>query len=134
MQSIQKVQKAIYEIINSQITGELANINGVFHYIPQETNFPYIHLDNGKVEEISDFKNDMFKVSIKINVFDKSKSNSITMNLCEEIRTLLIDINNLNIENYNILDSKHKSCEISMENNREIWKGEMEFEIIVKKN
>jgi len=134
MQSIQKVQKAIYTIINSQSTGELANINGVFHYIPQETDFPYVYIGEGNCEDISNFKNQIFSINININVFDKNKSNIKTMTLCDEIRILLIDIDNLSIDNHSVLDSKLTKCEVSLENDGETWKGEMVFKITVKKN
>jgi len=134
MQAIQKTQKAIYTLLKAQTTGELANINGVFHYTSQETNFPYVHIGEGKFEEISDFKNEIFKVNTKINIFDRSKSNSTVMILCDEIRILLVNIYNLSVENYSVLDCRHKECKVSLNNDGKTWKGEMIFEVIVKKS
>jgi hypothetical protein len=134
MQSIQKVQKAIYELINSQTTGELANISGIFHDVPQETNFPYIYFSENKVEEISNFKDKIFKVNIELSVFDKNKSNSKVITLCEEAVSLITNISNLNVEDYSVLDCRNKGCEISLEDKGEVWKGVVNFEIILRKD
>jgi hypothetical protein len=132
MQPLQKAQKAIYTLLSAQSPADLENITGIFHYIPQKTNFPYIHISEGKCEEISDFKNAIFKLNIKINVFDRNKSNIRVMTLCDKLSALLLNIETLNLDNYFVLDGKHKGCDISLKQDGETWKGELIFEFIVK--
>lgn len=133
MQSIQKIQKAIYTALNTRLCGELDTVSGVFHYIPQNTTFPYVHIGESDLEDISDFRNTILKIKTKIYVFDREKNNSTIMNLCEEVKNLLENGDNLDIEDHALLSNKFKTCDIVLENDGRTWKGRIEFEFLIRR-
>lgn len=130
---INEIQKSIYNCLKSQESVNFEKLKGIFNYLDKNTDFPYIFTNINSMEDISTFSKSIYSCSISINIFDKNTTNSFVVNLADEIKNIFSNLNNFEIENFEIINIKFNNFKIALENNNTIWQGELAYTIIVKK-
>ncbi|MFC1659358.1 DUF3168 domain-containing protein [Pseudomonadota bacterium] len=133
MQVIWELQKAIYEKLTDTDRDLVEKVSGVYHYVPQNTIFPYIVIFENKAKEISNFSETIFEVQTEIHVFDKSESNSDLLSLVDDTVNILKDISNFTIIGHSLIDLELLSVNSLLMDDRKTWKCELFFNFIVKK-
>lgn len=133
MQIILELQKAIYKKL-SDINGSLINkVNGIHHHICQNTVFPYVMISENNLKEISNFVETVFEIQVKIRVFDKKENNSTILSIADDIVNMLRDVSDFVINGFNLVDSHFLSLNNLLADDEKIWKCELCFNFIVRK-
>ena len=130
---VNNLQKSIYECLKSQNSAGFKKLTGIFNYIDKNTDFPYIFFSVRGVDDISSYSKNIYSCTLIINIFDKNTTGSFIINLADEIKIIFSNISNFSMQNCKILDIKSNNFKISLENNNTIWKGEIDFNILVEK-
>ena len=128
---LNKLQKTIYETLNNQTSDNFQKLTGIFNYVEKNKSFPYIFISSDEIKNLSTTSKEIYSVLININIFSNDTSNYYINCLVNEIRQLLKNPNNFNINDYLIIDIKFNSYQIKLENNGTIWNGNIKTTFII---
>ena len=135
MQVVWELQKAIYEKLSDAGESLISNVSGIYHYVPQNTSFPYVVISESKVCEISNFAENVYEIVVKVNLYDKGETNSDLLTVTNYAVVLLKDSSDLTVSNHSVIDSKFVSADVSLSGkNGDMWKSEVIFKFMVKES
>lgn len=132
MKVIKEVQKSIYEALTDVANGIQSSIEGVFYLAPDNTKTPYVTINNIKTDNISDFTNEVHRIHLDINVFDLASSNDNILTIMEEVKNIILSIDNLEATNYEFIEAMQQEAFIKSIDEGKIWNGLVRFEFYVK--
>jgi len=132
MKVIQQVQKAFYEALTNTSTGVSSDIEGVFYLPPDNTNTPYVIIGNIISDNVSDFINEVYRIKATIKVFDISTSNENILTIMEEVKNILLNIDNMTTTDYDIIEAMQNEASVDLVDSSKLWKGLLAFEFYVK--
>ncbi len=128
---INKLQKSVYDCLKSQNSQNFQNIVGIFTYIEKNMDLPYIFMTIKDFNDISTFSKGIYSVKLSINIYDKNTTNSFVINIANEIKNIFKNLSNFIIDEYDLIDIKYNDFSILLENNNDIWHGELSYNIII---
>lgn len=135
MQVVWELQKAIYEKLSDVGESLIGNVSGIYHFVPQNTSFPYVVIAESKVVEISNFAENVYEVMVKVNLYDKGETNSDLLTVTHYAVVLLKDSGDLTVANHSVIDSKFVSMDVLLGGkNGDTWKSEVLFKFVIKEN
>lgn len=129
---IQEIQKIIY---NKLINSENKNIStlNIFTCPKINATFPYLIIEINKVNIENNFNKNNYSVNLQIKIFDKNESNIKILSMANSVQYELINIVNISIGNFNIIDICFLDAEINIFNEiNSIWKTILNFKILVE--
>ena len=87
-QAVIELKTAIY----AQLTGDstlMAQVQGIFDYVPEDTDFPYVRLGDASEEDISVLGKTRTRVQLPITVFSRVRGSKECFTIIDRIVTLL---------------------------------------------
>jgi len=124
-----ELQKSIFERLNNDEILKKMNCNGIFDYVPEDFDPPYICLGQ-IVSNSDDTKTDVNeKVIFYIEIWSEEKGKKNTLELMIRIEELLEEF--LTLETGNIIKQKIKSREV-IEQDYKLFHGSLEIEFYIE--
>lgn len=130
MQALHQLQKSIFQLLSTQVCGKFDGLNGVFHQVPPNTKLPYIHMELGSLVDMSNFRQKIYKISLKLHIYDGGNSNDFLLELMEATVQLFGNIANFSMDNYSVIDIRNKNILLEKDGDK-IWKGLGEYDFII---
>jgi len=131
---VNEIQRSLYDRLKSENSQNFRKLTGIFNYLDKNMDFPYIFMDMSGMKNLSTFSETIYLYSTSIDIYDKNTSNSFVINLAEEIKNIFDTITNFKMNNLEMIDIVFNGFTIALEADNTIWKGELLYDIIVKKN
>ena len=85
-----ELQKAVYTALSANT--DINNlVEGVFDYVPEETNFPYIVISGIETENLSNLEKAGYDISITFNMYSRAKGKKEVADIIDKITAVLGD-------------------------------------------
>ena len=130
MSVIFEVQKAVY----AKLTGDaplMAMINGVFDFVPEGTDYPYVTIGDIAAEDNSAVGVKGYELDLRVNVYSKSQGKSQCLDIVERLK-IVLDGQALMVAGFSHVYSKMKAVETSRGQDNVILSANVSFEILVR--
>jgi hypothetical protein len=135
MQVVWELQKAIYEKLSDTEESLIGNVSGIYHFVPQNTAFPYVVIADSKVTEISNFAENVYEIMVKVNLYDRGETNSDLLTVTDYAVVLLKDSSDFSLANHSVIDGRFVSLDVLLGGkDNDTWKSEVLFKFVVKEN
>lgn len=127
-----EIQKTIFLALqnNEKI---LNAVKGIYSYVPQNTDFPYIRIREIYSSKISAIGKDINKVTLFIDVYSSNTTNKEVLNICSEVK-IVLDKKIYPVEGYKMIGNFLQDEIVQQANDGVIWKGKMKFNIFIESN
>lgn len=86
--SLNNFQQAIYDVLDADATlGAL--INGVYSYVPADTDAPYVVIDPLQTVDLSTMSSNTIELALSFSIYSRSSGNKEANSIAERVHTLL---------------------------------------------
>lgn len=123
------IQKEIYEklIENSQL---MAKVNGVFDYLPQNTDFPFITINGATGVDFSNLMKNGGEYGFVINIWSREAGNKQSAEIMELVYEILHN-GNITVSGKNFVSMKITETSIKLEVDGITYHGEISLKILL---
>jgi len=84
------VQKAVYDVLSADAT-LMATVSGVFDFVPQNTDYPYVTIGNSRLTDYSTVTTTSFRQTLNIQVYSRSRGRKEVSDIMAQVHGLLHD-------------------------------------------
>ncbi len=125
MNTVWELQKAVYVTLDGDATlGAL--INGVFDFVPQDTDFPYVVINSPRATDWSTKTTNGAKVDFDIRVFTRDKGSKSCFEIINRIDELL-DEASLIVTGHTLIDLRKQGSEVTRQPDGLTYNGIIRF-------
>lgn len=132
MNTAWELQKAVY----AQLSGDatlLALVNGIFDFVPQDTDFPYIIIKNPRVSDWSTKTTQGAKVDFEVEIFTRERGSKSCFEIIDRIDELLDDAS-LTVTGHTLVDLQTGSAQVTQQRDGLTYHGILRFNTTLEEN
>ncbi|PIR33982.1 MAG: hypothetical protein COV36_01825 [Alphaproteobacteria bacterium CG11_big_fil_rev_8_21_14_0_20_44_7] len=127
MNILLETQEAVFAALDGDATLS-GMINGIFDFVPQQTNFPYIMFGESSAREFSAKGTEGYSVNLKLNIFSDKKGREEVLQIMERLKSLLHE-QSLTIAGFEHVSTYFTSANSERDRSGKVYSGEIIFAI-----
>lgn len=106
---------------------------GIFDFVPQETEYPYITIGEMRSSDISTKTNTAIDVDVDVNVYSRDKGSKESLDILEQVYQILHDAS-LSLGSSSLTNLRFSSSEIIRQPDGLTYLGISRFRAVVESN
>ncbi len=124
------VQKAVYDVLSADAT-LMATVSGIFDFVPQDTDYPYVTIGNSRLMDYSTVITTSFRQTLTIQVYSRSRGRKEVSDIMAQVHGLLHDTTPA-ADDHSIVDLRYVGGDITQNRDGLSYSGNMQFDVLVE--